>query len=199
MGARAITSAFRTVATAVVEAEAGIQTVCERHAHAGMRTYVNIKTLPKTHPLAALKVSTSRRYMSPLKKLTLAHEGSGMERMETIEAYAVPPWHNHVSLLCEADREAATTAAKNASDIVIATSASDKGGLVGMGGIVAQRSPRQTDKIVARYSVTLVSRDDQNPYTAELEAIAMALRCMPDVRATCVNRPPSATITRRQT
>jgi ribonuclease HI len=49
-----------------------------------------------------------------------------------------------------------------------------------MGGIVAQRSPGQTDKIVARYSATLGSRDDQNPYTAELEAIAMALRCMPD-------------------
>ncbi|EXK77151.1 hypothetical protein FOQG_18137 [Fusarium oxysporum f. sp. raphani 54005] len=143
MGARAITSAFRTVATAVVEAEAGIQTV-----------------------------------------LMQVCGRSGMERMETIEAYAVPPWHNHLSLLCEADREAATTAAKNASDIVIATSASDKGGLVGMGGIVAQRSPRQTDKIAARYSVTLVSRDDQNPYTTKLEAIAMALRCMPDVRAT---------------
>ncbi|KAH7461722.1 hypothetical protein FOMA001_g18803 [Fusarium oxysporum f. sp. matthiolae] len=168
MGARAITSAFRTVATAVVEAEAGIQTVLMQVC-------------------GPLKVSTSRRYMSPLKKLTLAHEGSGMERMETIEAYAVPPWHNHVSLLCEADREAATTAAKNASDIVIATSASDKGGLVGMGGIVAQRSPRQTDKIAARYSVTLVSRDDQNPYTTKLEAIAMALRCMPDRPCTSVD------------
>ncbi|KAF5973447.1 reverse transcriptase [Fusarium coicis] len=88
MGTRAITGAFRTVATAVAEAEASIQTVCERHAQASIRTYVNIKTLPKTHPLAALMVSTSRRYMSPLKKLTLAHEGSGMERMETIEAYA---------------------------------------------------------------------------------------------------------------
>ncbi|RYC77831.1 hypothetical protein BFJ63_vAg19295, partial [Fusarium oxysporum f. sp. narcissi] len=164
MGARAITSAFRTVATAVVEAEAGIQTVLMQVC-------------------GPLKVSTSRRYMSPLKKLTLAHEGSGMERLETIEAYAVPPWHNHVSLLCEADREAATTAAKNASDIVIATSASDKGGLVGMGGIVAQRSPRQTDKIVARYSVTLVSRDDQSPYTTKLEA----MRCMPDRPCTSVD------------
>ncbi|EXM13956.1 hypothetical protein FOTG_17615 [Fusarium oxysporum f. sp. vasinfectum 25433] len=128
MGARAITSAFRTVATAVVEAEAGIQTV-----------------------------------------LMQVCGRSGMERMETIEAYAVPPYHNHVSLLCEADREAATTAVKNASDIVIATSASDKGGLVGMGGIVAQRSPRQTDKIAARYSVTLVSRDDQNPDEGTLD------------------------------
>ncbi|GKU14446.1 unnamed protein product, partial [Fusarium langsethiae] len=39
-----------------------------------MRTYINIKTLPKTHPLAALKVSTSRRYTSPLKKLALAQQ-----------------------------------------------------------------------------------------------------------------------------
>ncbi|KAH7472001.1 hypothetical protein FOMA001_g13208 [Fusarium oxysporum f. sp. matthiolae] len=180
VGARAITGAFRTVATAVMEAEANIQTVCERHAQAGMRMYINIKTVPKTHPLAALKVSASRRYMSPLKKLALAYEGSGTERMETIEAYAVPPWYNRVPLVCEADREAAKIAAKNVNDIVIATSASDRGGLVGMGGIVAQRSPGQTDRIVVRYSATLGSRDDQNPYTAELEAIAMALRCMPD-------------------
>ncbi|RKK10846.1 hypothetical protein BFJ65_g14842 [Fusarium oxysporum f. sp. cepae] len=180
IGARAITGAFRTVATAVMEAEANIQTVCERHAQAGMRMYINIKTVPKTHPLAALKVSASRRYMSPLKKLALAYEGSGTEWMETIEAYAVPPWYNRVPLVREADREAAKIAAKNVNDIVIATSASDRGGLVGMGGIVAQRSPGQTDRIVARYSATLGSRDDQNPYTAELEAIAMALRCMPD-------------------
>jgi ribonuclease HI len=49
-----------------------------------------------------------------------------------------------------------------------------------MGGTVTHRSSGQTDTVVARYSVTLGSRDDQNPYTAELEAIAMALRCMPD-------------------
>ncbi|RKK21589.1 hypothetical protein BFJ67_g17192, partial [Fusarium oxysporum f. sp. cepae] len=104
IGARAITGAFRTVVTAVMEAEANIQTVCERHAQAGMRMYINIKTVPKTHPLAALKVSASRRYMSPLKKLALAYEGSGTERMETIEAYAVPPWYNRVPLVCEADR-----------------------------------------------------------------------------------------------
>ena len=180
MGARAITGAFRTVSMAVAEAEASLQTVDKRHVQAGMRSYINIKTLPKTHPLATLKVSTSQRYMSPLKRLALAHEGSGIERMETIQAYTVPPWHNRVSLVCETDREATITAAKDANDIMIATSASDREGLVGIGGIVAYRSSGQTDKMVARYSVTLGPRDDQNPYTAELEAIAMALRCMPD-------------------
>ncbi|CVL08123.1 uncharacterized protein FMAN_14213 [Fusarium mangiferae] len=111
--ARATTGALRTVSAAVMEVE----------------IYSDVKTLPKTHPLAALKVPTSRRYMSPLKKLTLAYEGSGMERLEMVEAYAVPPWHNRVSLVCEADRDMAIAAAKNASSIVVATSASDGGSL----------------------------------------------------------------------
>ncbi|KAJ3455686.1 hypothetical protein MRS44_017168 [Fusarium solani] len=180
VGAQAITGAFRTVSTAVAEAEASIQTVCERHAQAGTRLYINVRTLPKTHPLATLKVSVSRRYISPMKRLALAHAESGIERMETIQAYAVPPWHGRVLLECETDREAAVAAADSADDIVIATSASDRGGLVGMGGVICHKSPGRADKVVARYSVTLGSRDDQNPYTAELEAIAMALRCMPD-------------------
>ncbi|KAJ3454196.1 hypothetical protein MRS44_018090 [Fusarium solani] len=153
MGAQAITGAFRTVSRAVAEAEAGIQTVDGRHAQAGMNLYINVRTLPKTHPLATLKVSVSRRYLSPLKRLALAFEKSGIERMETIQAYAVPPWHNRVSLVCEADREAAIAAANDAKDIVIATSASDREGFVAMGGFVTQESTGQ---------------------------VAMALRCMPD-------------------
>ncbi|KAG7402487.1 hypothetical protein Forpi1262_v018933 [Fusarium oxysporum f. sp. raphani] len=109
-----------------------------------MRMYINIKTVPKTHPLAALKVSASRRYMSPLKKLALAYEGSGTERMETIEAYAVPPWYNRVPLVCEADREAAKIAAKNVNDIVIATSASDREDLVGRQTDPPHRQGQQT-------------------------------------------------------
>lgn len=103
MGARAITGAFRTVSTAVAEAEASLQTVDERHVQAGMRSYINIKTLPKTHPLATLKVLTSQRYISLLKRLALAYKGSSIKRIETIQAYTVPPWHNYISLIYEAD------------------------------------------------------------------------------------------------
>jgi hypothetical protein len=74
----------------------------------------------------------------------------------------------------------AVTAANSAEDITITTSSSDKGGMVGMGGIISHRATGQANRVVARYSVTLGPRDDQNPYTAELGAIAMALRCMPD-------------------
>lgn len=180
IGARAITGAFQTVARAVAEAEANIQTVHERHALAGMKLYINMHTLPKKHPLATLKVSVSRRYISPMKRLALALGGSGIGRMETIEAYTAPPWHARVSLVCEVERKMAIAAANSAEDITITTSASDKGGMVGMGGIVSHRAAGQANRVVARYSVTLGSRDDQNPYMAELGVIAMALRCMPD-------------------
>ncbi|KAL6405551.1 reverse transcriptase [Ilyonectria robusta] len=64
--------------------------------------------------------------------------------------------------------------------ILVATSASEKAGRVGMGGIVRDTLGNTPGEVVARYSITIGSRDDQNVYTAELEAIAMALRCMPD-------------------
>lgn len=64
--------------------------------------------------------------------------------------------------------------------ILAATSASGKAGRVGIGGIVRDTERNRADQVVARYSITIGSRDDQNTYTAEVEAIAMALRCMPD-------------------
>jgi hypothetical protein len=76
MGAQAITGAFKTVSVAVAEAEAGITPVGERHAQAGTRLYVNMQTLPKTHPLATLRVRKTRRYLSPLKAGTRPRWGS---------------------------------------------------------------------------------------------------------------------------
>ncbi|KAL6405550.1 hypothetical protein AUP68_11309 [Ilyonectria robusta] len=52
----------------------------------------------KTHSLAGLKTSSSRRYMSPMKKFALAQEGNTIERMETIQAYTLPPWHSRLPI-----------------------------------------------------------------------------------------------------
>ena len=48
-----------------------------------------------------------------------------------------------------------------------------------MGGVVHDTTLNSTGEVLASYSVTLGSRDEQNPYTAELAAIALALKCMP--------------------
>ncbi|XP_044718712.1 endonuclease-reverse transcriptase domain-containing protein [Hirsutella rhossiliensis] len=46
----AITGGFRTVATAVAEAEASVQSFRERHAQAASRFWIRTQTLPRTHP-----------------------------------------------------------------------------------------------------------------------------------------------------
>ncbi|KAL6405411.1 hypothetical protein AUP68_11165 [Ilyonectria robusta] len=152
-------------------------TIGERHARACTRLYINLHTFPKTHPLAGLKTSSSRRYMSPMKKLALAHEGNTVERMETIQAYTLPPWHSRLPIGYDRDRDMAMETASRMEGILVATSASEKAGRVGMGGIVRDTLGNRPGQVVARYSITIGSRDDQNVYTAELEAIAMALRC----------------------
>jgi NAD(P)-dependent dehydrogenase (short-subunit alcohol dehydrogenase family) len=89
IGALAITGAFRTVATAVVEAEASILSIRERHTRAAARLWINIQTLPGTHPLAWKKIRTTARFVSPLQKIARAVEGIKTERIETIQEYAL--------------------------------------------------------------------------------------------------------------
>ena len=123
-----------------------------------------------------------------MTKLALAHDGT-IERMETIEPYALPPWHRHMVVEYDSDKEAAAyvdtgddvTETGNMRQVLIATSASARNGLVGMGGVVRNTADGGVNgDVIAKYSVTLGPRDEQNAYTAELEAIAMVLRCMPD-------------------
>ncbi|KAI8411549.1 hypothetical protein FOFC_08143, partial [Fusarium oxysporum] len=88
----------------------------------------------------------------------------------------------------DSDKEAAAdvdtgdnvTETSSMRQVLIATSASARNGLVGMGGVVRNTAGGGVnDDVIAKYSVTLGLRDEQNAYMAELEAIAMVLRCMP--------------------
>ncbi|EED11747.1 hypothetical protein TSTA_109260, partial [Talaromyces stipitatus ATCC 10500] len=60
-GAIAVTGAFRTVATAVAEAEAGIQPFHNRHMEKATKLWIDIQTLPKSNPLRKLRTITTRR------------------------------------------------------------------------------------------------------------------------------------------
>jgi hypothetical protein len=179
VGAQAITGAFRTVAIAVAEAEASIQPVQERHAQAATRFWTNRWSLPRTHPLATLKVKPYRRFVSPMQRVAQAQREIATERMEIIQEYALPPWRDRILVLFDPDRESAVEAAKRVKGVVIATCSSQRGGMVGMGGVVRDTAINKADEVGASYSVTLGSREELNLYIAELAAIAMVLRCMP--------------------
>lgn len=61
----------------------------------------------------------------------------------------------------------------------MATSASARAGLVGMGGCMIDTQANGNNNTMPYYSITIGKRTEQNPYTAELGAIAAALERTP--------------------
>ncbi|XP_044715988.1 endonuclease-reverse transcriptase domain-containing protein [Hirsutella rhossiliensis] len=174
IGAQAVIGGFRTVATAVADAEAGVQSFRERHAQAAAKFWIRMRTLPKTHPLTSLRLKLNRRYASPMQKLASAMGRIDTKRLEVIHEFALAPWDERVQATYEADR-VEVLKSDDPEDITIATSSSQRKGKVGLGGVVRDASRDSADEVLASYSVTLGSSDEQNAYTAGLEAIATAL------------------------
>jgi hypothetical protein len=99
--------------------------------------------------------------------------------MEIIQPYVVAPWEERLTTHIESNKEKAVLIANVIPGIRIATSSSERMGVVGMGGAICDTLGTTTSTEPITYSVTLGLRTEQNPYTAELEAIARALRCLP--------------------
>jgi predicted nucleic acid-binding Zn-ribbon protein len=178
-GDRRKAQAFSKVATAVAEAEASIQTVQERHTQAATRLWVNVCTLPQTHPLARSKYKAKRRFVSPMQKIAMAMAKTNTERLETIHEYTIPPWSDRIPVVGEHYDYVETDMTPNDVKGIITTASSQKGDTVGMGGVVRDTTINNPGEVLASYCVTIGTRDEQNPCTAELAAIAMALKCMP--------------------
>ncbi|KAL3713548.1 hypothetical protein TMatcc_002251 [Talaromyces marneffei ATCC 18224] len=176
-GAIAVTGSFRTVATAVAEAEADIQPFYIRHAEKVTKLWVDIQTLPKSNPLARLRTVATQRFRSPLQRIIHPLEAMTEERIETIQAFTVSPWTNRIPSICETDEDKAISNANKAVGILIATSTSIKSDKVGIGGCT--RDTRASGNDISSYSTLLGKRTEHNPYTAELEAIATSLERIP--------------------
>src|SRR5204862_1238631 len=147
------------------------QRQCER----ATKFWVGIQALPDTHPLRHLQVQAFQRFLSPLQKIAQAHQP--MEEIETIQAFAVSPWEKRIDIIVKSDCTEAAKMATDAQGIVIATSSSEKNGIVGMGGAIGDTTTTGTSKTAptATYSATIGQRDRFNPYFAELIAIATGL------------------------
>jgi ribonuclease HI len=65
----------------------------------------------------------------------------------------------------------------------IATNSSARNNLVGMGGAVRiPISVARAGKLIDTFSVSLGSKEEHNPYTAELAAIAHGLGYLPEIK-----------------
>ncbi|KAH9203124.1 hypothetical protein DL95DRAFT_507440, partial [Leptodontidium sp. 2 PMI_412] len=144
-----------------------------------LKLWVGLHTLPKTNPLSRISTRVLRRFTSPLQKIAQAHEDIPTDTVETIQEYAISPWEPRISAIINPDSERAAEAANCISGIRIATSSSERRGMVGMGGAIFDTYGRMPNGQPITFAITLGPRSEQNPYVAELEAIAMAIQGVP--------------------
>ena len=57
--------------------------------------------LPNTHPLKQLRTRAFQRFISPLQRIAVAHQPT--EGIETIQAFAVPPWKKRIDIIVKLD------------------------------------------------------------------------------------------------
>ena len=179
VGAQAIIGAFRTVSVAVAEAEASIRTVRQRQAEKAATLWVNLRTLPLTNPLSKMGTRVCQRFTSLLQKITSTYQDMTMDRMEAIYPYVIAPWETRLLVTIDPGRERYPYTSSPVHGMQITTSSLVRRGMVWMGGAIYDSLGTTANRKSTVYSLTLGTREEQNAYTAELAAIAMAVKCLP--------------------
>jgi ribonuclease HI len=182
VGAQAIIGTFRTVATSVAEAEAHIPTAQDRFWKRAIKMWTDIHTLPETNPLRAAtsRMRKFRRsYRSPFYQVADLLEDVPMESIETVNPFVLTPWEERVDTTVD---ETATAQMETGWAVRIAVSSSARNGMVGMGGVVRIPLSMCGGPRDETFTMTLGSRTEQNPFSAELAAVRHALRLLRKVR-----------------
>jgi hypothetical protein len=188
IGAQAITGCFRTIATAVAEAEACIRTVQERHTTKAAKMWISLRTLPQTNPLTRVNTEGSKRFRSPLQKIASTYGNAVINRLEIIEPYVLAPWEPRLQATINTDEISTIAIATRTNGLCIATSASTRNEVVGSGGVIRDTGWSVYNGECMPFSITLGPRTEQNPYIANLTAISEGLlRLVPPPRDRTIN------------
>jgi hypothetical protein len=200
VGAQAIVGTFLTVATSVAEAEAHIATARHRFWRRAAKMWTDLHTLPETNPLRRNtdRIRKFRRYhRSPLYQVADALKNIDMESLETINPFTLAPWEARVQIDDEASPE---TSAMPGGSMQIAFSSSSRNELVGFGVAIEKQPPRYRKVRLKVFSVTVAARTEQNPFSAELAAMAHTLKTLvglKDFRITLITTNKAAALTLR--
>ncbi|CAG8141342.1 unnamed protein product [Penicillium nalgiovense] len=182
VGAQAIVGTFLTVATGVAEAEAHIATAQHRFWRRAVKMWTDIHTLPETNPLRRNtdRIRKFRRYhRSPLYQVADALKHIDMETLETINPFTLAPWEERMQTGTDQPQVFQTRAGVY---MQIAVSSSARNKLVGFGVAIEKQPPRYRKLKLKTLSVTLGARAEQNPFSAELAAMAHALNMVVGVK-----------------
>ena len=160
----------------MVEAEAYISSVKVRHWDKALRTLVKILSAPDHHPLARLNVRPCKRFKSPLQRISAGLRGICSQTLEKIKPYIIASWEpriEYAKYVQDGDTDASAALLKEDRLLITTTAVESREGIA-FGIAQASRSNG-----IASGS-RLDTRRLQNLYTAELLAVAAALKCVSD-------------------
>jgi Reverse transcriptase (RNA-dependent DNA polymerase) len=180
IGAQAVTGVFRTVATAVAEAEAHLCPVMERHAVAATRMLCDLPTLPKTNPLTRLETKAFSRFVSPLQKWN-RQVGVDLDRNhETIQPYIIAPWESRIKVAYnEEDISTVLRHTTAAGGVLIAVGVKCGKTQVGIGACIHDTLQARHVNEAMVFQASIGTQQNQSPSTAEMAAIVFALDSLP--------------------
>jgi hypothetical protein len=98
-----------------------------------------------------------------------------METLETINPFVLAPWDTRIQSDVEAMPHSHTVPG---GSLQVAVSSSARNGLVGFGVAIKKQPPRYRKLKLKTLSVTLGARSEQNPFSAELAAMAHVLNML---------------------
>jgi hypothetical protein len=182
IGGQAVVGCFRTVSTAVAEAEANIPTIEERDLRKALRMWVDLHSMPDTHPLVPLiRRRTYKRFASPMQKIAESAQGAPVEELEATRPYVSAPWDARLDIVNNLDDGVQAFAqAQETLGIRVATSASARNQLVGIGGAIEGIDWIKNDNERREYDRTVGSSTRIDAYTAALASIEMGLSMVVD-------------------
>ncbi|GAA93271.1 reverse transcriptase [Aspergillus luchuensis IFO 4308] len=177
VGAQAIVGTFLTVATSVAEAEAHIATAQHRFWRRAVKMWTDLHTLPDTNPLrrTTARFRKFRRvHRSPLYQVADALKNIDMETLETINPFTLAPWETRMQTDGETMPDP-QSAPGGSMQIAISSSARNGFLHITTGVAIEKQPPRYRKLKLKTFSMTLGARSEQNPFSAELAAIAHTL------------------------
>jgi hypothetical protein len=182
IGGQAVVGCFRTVGTAVAELEANLPTIAERHMRKALRMWIDLHSMPETHPLAPLiRRRGYKRFASPIQRIAESAHGAPVEELEATRPYVSAPWDARLDIVNNVDDGVQAAAqAQETLGIRVATSASARNQLVGIGGAIEGIDWISNDNDRREYDRTIGSSTRIDAYTAALASIEVGLGMVVD-------------------
>ncbi|KAK1519062.1 hypothetical protein CABS01_16621 [Colletotrichum abscissum] len=139
-----------------------------------------MRSLPKTHPLRRLRAVAFRRFPSPFQLMAEAYRDQPLDKLETIEGYSIAPWERRIDTVVDDDMVKAIEAIRSEWAVRIATKSSARNEVVGFGTATTLPASFRGGGGIMTASRTFGQRTEQNPYVAELAALAEAVKALPE-------------------